>query len=478
MARHNHGEHMESTRMRNLPRSRRNPWWPRLGVAHCSRLHAALFGLSAALWASPGLAQTTSTATSTSTTAALTTSDFAILLRRADGSTLSTTDAKTYLNQARCQCATPVQVVVQMASASRSKLAGLTATGTKAQLYVGSGCVNLNTAYIPPRPQCQGSELGTPQSLSSLSADGSFAVSTTVAQLFAPLTPAGGCGGTLATTIWLWIDTSGTGYPDSGISGASAPNLGIWLDGTPPPAPVGVVVEGGQQALKLSWTSVSAADSLDLAGYLVFCMRADGLVVFDPGFYATTNNQYYTSQILCPDTALVTPLTSPTSSAAGDTTAVEVAAPAALQNLDPNYLCSGLLPPTQTGVRLGALQNGIPYTVGVAAVDTHGNASPILSGFVQMPTGTGGATGGTSGGLGKSGCDCRLAGVDRSAMPWGVMLALGVASRLRRRGKRQCQCQAALQSKPAILHSGWLSWPGSLTRSSRSRAQDSRAQKP
>jgi MYXO-CTERM domain-containing protein len=102
-------------------------------------------------------------------------------------------------------------------------------------------------------------------------------------------------------------------------------------------------------------------------------------------------------------------------------------------------------------VRLGTLQNGIPYTVGVAAVDNRGNPSPIQSGFVQAPVATGGTnggdTGGTTGGatgetnvgLGNSGCGCRLAGVDRSAVPWGAMLALGVASRLRRRGKRQRQ---------------------------------------
>ena len=65
-------------------------------------------------------------------------------------------------------------------------------------------------------------------------------------------------------------------------------------------------------------------------------------------------------------------------------------------------------------------------------------------------TGTGGAssTGGSTGNTqttgataasGNSGCSCRLAGVDRSATPWGVMLVFGamLASRLRRRGVRR-----------------------------------------
>ena len=356
-----------------------------LTMAYCRRLRTALLGLSAALWASPGLAQT-STGVTTSTTTSLTTSDFTLILRREDGSDLATSDAATYLNQARCQCATPVQVVVQMASASRSKLASLTATGTNARLYVGPNCAGLNTAYIPPRPLCDTSQLGpTLSGLSYLSANGSWAVDTTVAQLFSDVAD---CGQTQSTTIWFWIDTQGRDAPDDSVSGNSAPSLGIQLDGTPPPSPVGIQVEGGQEALTVSWASVSTADWPDLAGYLVFCMRGDGLVVFDPGFYSSKNSQYYTSQILCPDTAPATTLTSPISSAKGDTTALEVGAPAAFQNLDPNYLCSGLLPPSQASTRISILQNGIHYTVGVASVDTHGNASPILSGFVQTPVPT------------------------------------------------------------------------------------------
>jgi hypothetical protein len=181
-------------------------------------------------------------------------------------------------------------------------------------------------------------------------------------------------------------------------------------------------VEGGGQALVVSWTPLSAADWPDLAGYLVFCMRGNGLQVFDPSYF---NNQYLTGQVLCSASTPPPSTAGANSSAAGMTTAVEVGAPAPFQNLDPSYLCSGLLPPTQTSLRLGTLQNGIPYTVGVAAVDIQGNASPIQSGLVQMAEATG-----------KSGCGCHL-GDMRGAAPWSAMLALGVAIRLRRRGKRQ-----------------------------------------
>jgi hypothetical protein len=398
---------MESTKAfsQSLSRVRRNPLWLR----RC----AALFGLSAVLWASPGWAQ--------SSPAALAPTDFFLVLQAQDGDSwvdLSPADAATYLNQARCQCATPVQILVQMASASRSKLSGLSTTGTNARLYVGNTCANLNAAGT--EPQCPNGMLGWLSDISTLSENGSWVVDTTVDKLFAAV---GDCSFTFSTTIWLWLDSTGTGYPDSGVTGTSAPHLGIQLDGTAPEAPSGITVEGSDQALEVSWTPLSTTNAPDLAGYLVFCMRGNGLQVFNPSYY---NNQYLTGQMLCSATTPPISTASTNASAAGITTAVEIGAPSAFQNLDRSYLCSGLLPPSQTSLRLGTLQNGILYTVGVAAVDHSGNASPIQSGFVQTPIATG-----------RSGCDCQLTGNDRSVVPWGAMLALGVASRLRRRGKSQ-----------------------------------------
>jgi hypothetical protein len=374
------------------------------------------------------------------------TTDFAITLQRLDGGTwvdLSITDAAIYLNQARCQCATKIRFLVQMAYASRSKLASLTTTGTNAKLYVGANCAGLNSLNVPYCPDS--AILGELAGLSTLSSNGSWAVETTVDKIFAGVGVA--CTDTLATSIVLWIDTVGTISPD--LTGSSAPSLAIKLDGTPPPAPTGVVVESGGDALEVSWTS-DGIDNPDLAGYLVFCTQEDGLQVFNPSFY---NNQYFTSQTLCAADTPATPTAGLITSAAGNTTAVEVEAPASFQNLDPAYLCAGLLHPSQFSVRLGALQGGVPYTVGVAAVDNSGNASPIQSGFVQVPSvvqvpdATAGATGGfaqtpdatagITGGLGRAGCACHIAGVDRGAVPWAAMLAIAVASRLRRRGKRQ-----------------------------------------
>ena len=131
-------------------------------------------------------------------------------------SDLATTDAATYLNQARCQCAWPVQILVQMAAGSVSKLSSLNATGTGARLYVGNDCSELNSdnhrvpmshaRYAPPEH-------------SRLSA-GSWSVPTTVDKLFAAV---GDCSATQNTTIWLWLDSTGKGHPDSSVRAATRP---------------------------------------------------------------------------------------------------------------------------------------------------------------------------------------------------------------------------------------------------------------
>jgi hypothetical protein len=210
-------------------------------------------------------------------------------------------------------------------------------------------------------------------------------VQTTVDKLFSPF---GGCGVTKNTTISLWIDSQARGQPDDSVAAGSAPGMGISLNGAPPPTPSGITVEGGDQALVVSWAALSTTTYTNLAGFLVFCMRGDGLQVFNPSYYngIYSNPQYLTSQILCPPGTPTTVTAS--GSVAGTTTAVQVPAPASFQTLDPNDLCSGLLPPTATSTRIEILQNGIPYTVGVAAVDTSLNASPIAMGFVQEPVPT------------------------------------------------------------------------------------------
>jgi hypothetical protein len=361
------------------------------------RLLTILLGLSAALWASPILAQTGgSTLTSTGgTTGSVTQSDFTITLEDKDQNTLSATDAATYLNQARCQCGTKVNFLVQMLPASASKLASVTIPGSYS-LYAGNACKEWDNNST----DANSCSLLEAQSGVTTLATSSWTVPAYTDKLFAA---AGGCNTTTTTTpVWLQLNYTGGSIPD--LYGSSAPSLALTLSGVPPPAPTGISVEGGQEALNVTWDLISTTSVPDLAGYLVFCIRggerADAdppyLQVFNPSPYS---GQYYTAQTLakqdstqCPSpptgtsTSITTTLT--TSIAAAKTTATEVVAPAPFQTLDSNYLCSDLIPPSQDSARISVLQNGIAYQVGVAAVDNAGNASPIQNAFIQRPVPT------------------------------------------------------------------------------------------
>jgi rhamnogalacturonan endolyase len=89
---------------------------------------------------------------------------------------------------------------------------------------------------------------------------------------------------------------------------------------------------------------------------------------------------------------------------------------------------------------------------GTVTPDTSPSGGSTVTNTTAAETGGGGTTGNgntsPSGGTTttgethaatQSGCGCRLAGADRSAAPWGVMLVLGamLATRLRRRGERR-----------------------------------------
>jgi rhamnogalacturonan endolyase len=102
---------------------------------------------------------------------------------------------------------------------------------------------------------------------------------------------------------------------------------------------------------------------------------------------------------------------------------------------------------------LSSATGGSPDTgpVGGSVTDTSptGGSATASSTTATETGGIGGTTGHSpSGGTtttgethaaAQSGCGCRLAGSDRSATPWGVILVLGamLATRLRRRGERQ-----------------------------------------
>jgi hypothetical protein len=139
----------------------------------------------------------------------------------------------------------------------------------------------------------------------------------------------------------------------------------------------------------------------------------------------------------------------------GTTTAAGGAAAGTVATSDTKPLVGGT-------VAINTSPSGGSTTTSSAATETGGSVAPNTSaagGSTTAPSTTATGTGGIAGSVApttsaaggsttttagtntaaQSGCGCRVAGADRGATPWGVILVLGamLATRLRRRGARQ-----------------------------------------
>jgi hypothetical protein len=273
-------------------------------------------------------------------------------------------EASLFFNRARCECDTPVAIRV-----------AVTATGIMKQrpsqgnvkLIAGPAACVAQDISQRPKDNVGCTTLADLPQLPDLF-KGPREIETTVGKIFvAGNPPAGqGCAATFSQSLWLWVDADRDGSPDQGISGSDAPTLAITVDGEAPAVPTDISVTPGNDALTVHWTRSTVMN--DQNGFLVFCSRAD-LAVFNPSYFK--GNEYQSQRTECPEKTL----------------APSAAESAAFNRLDPAFLCSGLLT-TSAEWRIKGLQNGIPYQVGVAAVDTHGNASLIETTLVETPVPT------------------------------------------------------------------------------------------
>lgn len=328
---------------------------------------------------------------------ALTKEDFLIRLRARSGNDwafLNTTDAKLFFNRARCECAAPVQIVVEMSDSGYAKRAQIS-TGNVLLRLGGTECL-AETATARTGAMCE--TVGGEIRLSDL-AIRRREIDTTVNKVFVrrvegAAAVAESCTAEFTQTLWLWVDADMNGTPD--LLTGSAPSLGIELDGKPPPPPANLDVTSGNEALRAKWNPLQGIP--DFGGYLVFCARGGEYPVFADSGYS---DQYH----FCERAAGPPPAqtTSPAGQRAGSGS--PVAPPEALRRLDPAYLCSDLLT-SQTEARISILENGVPYVVGVASVDRRGNASPIETAVLQSPVPTRDFYKGyrAAGGLAEGGC--------------------------------------------------------------------------
>lgn len=163
-------------------------------------------------------------------------------------------------------------------------------------------------------------------------------------------------------TIYFWAQTSAGNAPDPQAYVST-----VSLNGALDFEPFNVSAEGGNEALTVNWgwqPGLTPSGNPNFLGIQIFCQRGADNQVFKTGTFSAS---YMTSANICGVFA-------PPVSTAGP-----------FSNLDSMYLCSGLLPSTATNYRIEGLQNGIPYGVGVAAIDKYGNVSAVSNVIYEKP---------------------------------------------------------------------------------------------
>jgi hypothetical protein len=167
---------------------------------------------------------------------------------------------------------------------------------------------------------------------------------------------------------WGIADTMGTGTPDFFISTT------IHADSLPPPMPTEFSGEGAESAIEISW-HMPSGDVSDIVYWQALCADASG----NPGSSHPPAAQYVTPRNLCgadQDVTLAAACTA-TDSTAPDGGCSSIALPQGLAQLDPKFLCGQAAQATALSIRLEGLQNNMPYTVVLLAVDKAGNASGV-----------------------------------------------------------------------------------------------------
>ena len=334
--------------------------------AHPRRiLLASALGLVACLAvARPAAAQSTLTGTAgtlgtTTTTTSLADGDIFIGVQQTEGANLSAFDLARFFNKANCDCSTQVFLYYTLTNTGFAKRASVP-TGT-VSFWIGTGCDNIltqatNCQFLGSDQIATFMNLGRetiPTTARAMSANTTLATEVVDGGIVTSGTTGANVPNADCTsptngfnqTVWAVFDYGSDGTFDYSATQA------VFVDLTPPPAPTGITVKPGNEAVTVSWTGVDYTLNMDLQGYQIFCQRADGLQVF-------ANNTFGAVAQVCSQTAGTGVL-----------------------GLDPLFACSPLLNRTADSYRVKILQNGIEYAATVVAIDVSGNAStPTLNG--------------------------------------------------------------------------------------------------
>jgi MYXO-CTERM domain-containing protein len=382
-------------------------------------------------------------------TAGLSTSDFTFYLELYDSSQkvwapMNATQQQYFFNRARCECVGDasnysghVKIAIQPASGTAQKIQTLLAANDVSmgagRLYAGSNAINC----LGPQEYVGDISAFCTNLLDPSNYNQSFPMTEfmskrvyesppiPVAWIYGSETSCGAsrtcdatsvCASPLESqTIFLWVQTTGNNYPDT-----TELSFSLNLNGELQYGPTNVTAVGDNASLVVDWSwpaGITPSADPNFLGVQVFCQREPGVQVFPSGTYAPS---YLTAASLCPNAV-------PATSVYG-----------AFANLDPRYLCSGLLPSAATSYRIPYLQHGIAYSVGVAAVDRYGNINGIADVVSATPTASAtpdASEAPTAQIVYSAGCSCSLTdgpGSGRGIACFGF-LAIGLFWRIRRR---------------------------------------------
>jgi hypothetical protein len=299
-------------------------------------------------------------------------SDFFMGVQQFPPVNLTTFQLARFFNKANCDCSAPVNLFISLlpTGVAKRSTSGIT-TGTLS-VVLGNGCSSILGLQTG---QSSGSCLQVAsESVLTFLNQGSFTIPTDSRTLSVYFNVIGTTldGGATTGTGTAPACTSPIGQQftqtvnfnfnfGSGGVDLSLP-FSLTIDLVPPPAPTGVTIRGGDEALVMNWTAISTANVPDLLGYQILCSRADQYQVFngkDNDAGGVNGSPFGAAFQTCPSTRTGT----------------------GVQGLDPAFICSGLLSAQSTSDRVEILQNDITYAAAVVAIDNSGNPSEPIIGF-------------------------------------------------------------------------------------------------
>jgi hypothetical protein len=286
---------------------------------------------------------------------------------------LTTFELSRFFNKANCDCSTPVNVFIALLSSGIAKRATAGITTGLLSIVLGAGC----NAYDSAAQVAGGCLLIASEPVLTFLNQASYTVTTDARTLSTYFNSTGVIVDAGATTTGTPTGTAtactspiGQGFNSivnfnfdfgTGYIGLSIP-LTLQIDLVPPPAPTGVKIQGGDEALVFNWQSVDQATTPDLLGYQILCSRADQYQVFNETYAddgGTSSGAFGAAFQTCPKTR----------------TGMGV------EGLDPLFVCSPQLSAQATSDRVEILQNEITYAAAVVAIDASGNPSSPVVGY-------------------------------------------------------------------------------------------------